>query len=134
MTANNFLSGRAEALADPAPRSARDTTFDDSGFVLDDAGFDGGQLDREERAALRRVQGLSTELEDITEVEYRQLRLERVVLAGVWTEGTADDAENSIRELAALAETAGSTVLEGVVQRPQKPDPATWLGKGKALE
>src|SRR6478609_5199181 len=96
--------------------------------------YDGDQLDREERAALRRVQGLSTELEDITEVEYRQLRLERVVLAGVWTEGTADDAENSIRELAALAETAGSTVLEGVVQRRQKPDPATWLGKGKAIE
>ncbi len=96
--------------------------------------YDGDQLDREERAALRRVQGLSTELEDITEVEYRQLRLERVVLAGVWTEGTSEDAENSIRELAALAETAGSTVLEGVLQRRQRPDPATYLGKGKALE
>ena len=96
--------------------------------------YDGDQLEREERAALRRVQGLSTELEDITEVEYRQLRLERVVLAAVWTEGTADDAENSIRELAALAETAGSTVLEGVIQRRQKPDPATYLGKGKAIE
>src|SRR5689334_15013873 len=78
--------------------------------------YDGDQFEREERAALRRVQGLSTELEDITEVEYRQLRLERVVLAGVWTEGSAEDAENSIRELAALAETAGSTVLEGVIQ------------------
>ncbi|MBP8838633.1 MAG: GTPase HflX, partial [Dermatophilaceae bacterium] len=75
--------------------------------------FDGDQLDREERAALRRVAGLSTELEDVTEVEYRQLRLERVVLAAVWTEGTVQDAENSIRELAALAETAGSTVLDG---------------------
>ena len=96
--------------------------------------YDGDQLDREERAALRRVAGLSTELEDITEVEYRQLRLERVVLAGVWTEGTADDAENSMRELAALAETAGSTVLEGCLQRRQQPDPATYLGKGKAIE
>src|SRR6478736_1647122 len=134
MTAKNFLSGRAEALADPAPRSARDTTFDDSGFVLDDAGFDGDQLDREERAALRRVSGLSTELEDVTEVEYRQLRLERVVLAAVWSEGTADDAENSMRELAALAETAGSEVLAGVVQRRANPDPATYLGKGKAVE
>src|SRR6476620_1677406 len=134
MTANHFLSGRAEALADPAPRSARDTTFDDSGFVLDDAGFDGDQLDREERAALRRVSGLSTELEDVTEVEYRQLRLERVVPAAVWSEGTADDAENSMRELAALAETAGSEVLAGVVQRRSNPDPATYLGKGKAAE
>ncbi len=78
--------------------------------------------------------GLSTELEDITEVEYRQLRLERVVLAGVWTEGTAEDAENSMRELAALAETAGSTVLEGLIQRRQRPDVSSYLGKGKAIE
>jgi GTP-binding protein HflX len=120
----DLFATRADALAEDAHETA------DTAYPL----YDGDQLDREERAALRRVQGLSTELEDITEVEYRQLRLERVVLAGVWTEGTADDAENSIRELAALAETAGSTVLEGVVQRRQKPDPATWLGKGKALE
>ena len=66
---------------------------------------------------------LSTELEDVTEVEYRQLRLERVVLAGLWAEGTLADAENSLRELAALAETAGSEVLDGMVQRRAKPDP-----------
>ena len=100
----------------------------------DDYSYDGDQLDREERAALRRVSGLSTELEDVTEVEYRQLRLERVVLAAVWTEGTLADAENSLRELAALAETACSTVLDGVIQRRQHPDPATFLGKGKAME
>lgn len=58
---------------------------------------DGDQFDRSERAALRRVAGLSTELEDVTEVEYRQLRLERVVLVGVWTTGTAQDSENSSR-------------------------------------
>src|SRR6476661_5203606 len=119
----DLFATRAEALAAEADGQ-------DVAYPL----HDGDQLDREERAALRRVQGLSTELEDITEVEYRQLRLERVVLAGVWTDGSADDAENSIRELAALAETAGSTVLEGVIQRRQRPDPATWLGKGKALE
>ena len=96
--------------------------------------YDGDQFDREERAALRRVAGLSTELEDVSEVEYRQLRLERVVLAGVWTEGTVRDAENSMLELAALAETAGSTVLDGVLQHRQKPDPATYLGSGKAVE
>jgi len=96
--------------------------------------YDGEQQDLEERRALRRVAGLSTELEDVTEVEYRQLRLERVVLAGLWTEGTAEDAENSLRELAALAETAGSEVLDGVVQRRLKPDPGTFLGSGKAQE
>ena len=37
-------------------------------------------LELEERRALRRVAGISTELADVTEVEYRQLRLERVVL------------------------------------------------------
>ncbi|TDD66768.1 GTPase HflX [Actinomadura rubrisoli] len=93
-----------------------------------------GELDLEDRRALRRVAGLSTELTDVTEVEYRALRLERVVLVGVWTEGTAAMAENSLRELALLAETAGSEVLEGLVQRRSRPDPATYIGSGKAAE
>src|SRR5690348_2662633 len=96
--------------------------------------YDGDQEDLAERRALGRTAGLSTELEDVTEVEYRQLRLERVVLAGLWTEGTLADAENSLRELAALAETAGSEVLDGIVQRRMKPDPGTFLGSGKAIE
>lgn len=95
---------------------------------------DGDQLDREERAGLRRIAGLSTELEDVTEVENRQLRLERVVLVGLWTSGTVEEAEISLRELAALAETAGSQVLDGVIQRRQKPDPGTYLGSGKAQQ
>ncbi|MET7799471.1 GTPase HflX [Streptomyces decoyicus] len=95
---------------------------------------DGDQYDRSARAALRRVAGLSTELEDVTEVEYRQLRLERVVLVGVWTTGTVQEAENSLAELSALAETAGAMVLDGVIQRRDKPDPATYIGSGKALE
>ncbi len=93
-----------------------------------------GELELEERHALRRVAGLSTELTDITEVEYRQLRLERVVLVGVWTEGTSTDADNSLIELAALAETAGSQVLEGLIQRRSRPDPATFVGRGKVDE
>ncbi|WP_424638183.1 GTPase HflX [Embleya sp. AB8] len=96
--------------------------------------YDGDQFDREERSALRRIAGLSTELTDVTEVEYRQLRLERVVLVGVWTDGTAADAEYSLKELAALAETAGSQVLDGLIQRRDKPDPATYIGSGKARE
>lgn len=93
-----------------------------------------GELALEDRASLRRVAGLSTELADVSEVEYRQLRLERVVLVGVWTDGTAADADASMAELAALAETAGSEVLEGLVQRRDKPDPSTYIGSGKALE
>jgi GTP-binding protein HflX len=90
-----------------------------------------GAQELAERHALRRVASLRTELEDITEVEYRQLRLEKVVLVGVWTEGSVTDAENSMAELALLAETAGSEVLEAVFQRRQKPDPATYIGRGK---
>src|SRR5499425_563253 len=93
-----------------------------------------GDLDLADRHALRRVAGLSTELTDVTEVEYRALRLERVVLVGVWTEGTQESAENSLRELSRLAETAGSVVLAGLVQRRGKPDPATYIGAGKARE
>ncbi|HYQ31848.1 MAG TPA: GTPase HflX [Lapillicoccus sp.] len=125
---SELLAERAEALA------AEADAYQPNRLEDDELGHDGEQLDREERAALRRVSGLSTELEDITEVEYRQLRLERVVLAAVWTEGTLEDAENSVRELAALAETAGSDVLDGVIQRRQRPDTATYLGKGKAQE
>ncbi len=92
------------------------------------------QQDLADRQALRRVTGLSTELEDVSEVEYRRLRLERVVLAGLWTSGNVADAEVSLHELAALAETAGSVVLDGVLQRRENPDPSTFLGSGKAEE
>ena len=93
-----------------------------------------GEQALDDRAALRRVAGLSTELADVTEVEYRQLRLERVVLVGVWTDGSAADADASLAELAALAETAGSAVLEGLIQRRDKPDASTYIGSGKAAE
>jgi GTP-binding protein HflX len=93
-----------------------------------------GDLDLADRQALRRVRGLSTELHDVTEVEYRALRLERVVLIGVWTDGDVARAENSLRELSLLAETAGSEVLEALMQRRGTPDPATYVGSGKAVE
>ncbi len=101
---------------------------------VDDASLTTGALDLADRLSLRRVAGLSTELEDVSEVEYRRLRLERVVLVGVWTEGSAADATNSLAELAALAETAGSQVLEALVQRRTTPDPATFVGSGKVAE
>jgi GTPase len=96
--------------------------------------FDGSQQDLADRRSLRRVAGLSTELADITEVEYRQLLLERVVLVSVWTSGNEVTAENSIAELKALAETAGSQVVEGLIQRRDRPDPATYIGRGKVAE
>ncbi|WP_062318376.1 GTPase HflX [Demequina maris] len=124
-------TSRADAVIDRV-LSRAGTAVAEGGTAATD--YDGDQYDREERAALRRVQNLSTELEDITEVEYRQLRLEKVVLVGQWSHGSAEDAEISLRELAALAETAGSEVLDGVLQRRPHPDPATYIGKGKARE
>lgn len=96
--------------------------------------FESTQLALQDRQALRRVQGISTELIDISEAEYRRLQLERVILVGVWTSGTAQDAENSMTELASLAETAGSQVLDALIQRRDKADPATFIGSGKVAE
>ena len=113
-------------------------------------GLDDGALEREARAARRRVAGLSTELEDVSEVEYRQVRLEKVVLVGLELprpHGPAtgapggsgqvrdtQDADTSLRDLAALAQTAGSEVLDALIQKRDHPDPATYLGSGKARE
>src|SRR6266704_2697306 len=104
------------------------TVFDEQPYL------DLSNLDLEERHALRRVAGLSTELQDLSEVEYRALRLERVVLIGVWAEGSLASAENSLRELSRLAETAGSEVLDGLIQRRSRIDAATYVGSGKARE
>src|SRR6187200_483871 len=106
---------RVEPVVDPDDRL--DEHFEDLADDLAEDPIDGDQYDLADRQALRRVAGLSTELQDVTEVEYRQLRLERVVLIGVWTEGTQADADRSLAELAALAETAGSEVLDGLIQR-----------------
>ena len=131
---------KAETESGPARRAA----FDGSGAqALLSGGIrgdrrdddrDGDQFDREDRQALRRVAGLSTELEDVTEVEYRQLRIERVVLIGIYPQGGVVEAENSLRELFALSETAGAVVLDGLLQKRPHPDPSTYFGKGKADE
>ena len=75
-------------------------------------------------------------MQDVTEVEYRKVRLERVVLVGVWSSAvtTQAQAEESLRELAALAETAGAEVCDGLLQHRYRPDAATYVGSGKAKE
>jgi len=136
-----------ESLLDRVLRSSeanrsRTTMFHDerraSALQSDDtishSDTDGLQLDREARRSLQHVDGLSTELEDVTEVEYRQVRLEKVVLIGVYAAGTIEDAENSMHELAALCETAGAAVLDGILQRRPHPDASTYLGRGKVEE
>jgi GTPase len=126
-----MTTSAAQPLSSSTPLDA-EVRLDDDLTPFHDQEGEGFEL--EERNALRRVAGIRTDLEDVTEVEYRQLRLERVVLIGVWTGGDVVDAENSLRELAALAETAGAEVLDGLMQRRDRPDPATYVGSGKARE
>ena len=60
---------------------------------------------------------------------------ERIVLVGVALNGAhPDDVEAGLDELALLVDTAGADVVARLVQRRQAPDPATYLGKGKAGE
>ncbi len=119
-----------DTLLAESARAAAEYDASEAGYL--DA--ENSQHDLQDRQALRRVAGLSTELQDISEAEYRQLRLEKVVLVGVWTEGTALDAENSMKELAALAETAGSQVMEALIQRRDRADTSTFIGSGKVVE
>ena len=117
----------AEAFRHNAPPVARDS-----------ADPTVGSLDLAERNAFRRVirdtDIRSEEQEDGYEVEYRKLRLEQVVLIGVWTEGTTAEVEANMNELAALAETAGADVVEMLYQKRDKPDPGTYIGSGKVSE
>ena len=60
---------------------------------------------------------------------------ERIVLAGVTLPpSTEEDTEAGLDELEALVDTAGADVVDRVVQRRQTPDPATYIGRGKAGE
>jgi len=62
-------------------------------------------------------------------------RRERIVLVGVAVPPTTlDDAEASLDELSALIDTAGADEVERILQRRESPDPATFVGKGKAEE
>ncbi len=60
---------------------------------------------------------------------------ERAVLADVLPPGPVGwQEEEALDELASLARTAGVTVAARLVQRRQRPDPATFIGKGKTQE
>ncbi|WP_317643672.1 GTPase HflX [Bombiscardovia apis] len=117
-----LLEGQSQVLLDESGEQAR---------LREDEAWQ----ERERRNLFKHVEGLG-ELEDITEVEYRKVRLERVVLVGVYSSAqtSPDEAEESLRELAALAQTAGAEVLDGLLQQRDRPDAATYVGSGKAKE
>ncbi|HOK71268.1 MAG TPA: GTPase HflX [Bacillota bacterium] len=61
--------------------------------------------------------------------------MERAVLVGLETAApSAWNIEDSIGELAHLTETAGAAVVATVIQKKGKPDPAYYVGEGKARE
>lgn len=137
-----FLTQQFDSETSSNANTTAGVLTDHSDVLLDDSGSEGGSRhddvqwqEREERNALRHVAGLG-ELEDVTQVEYRKVRLERVVLVGVWSGAvtTQAAAEESMRELAALAQTAGAEVCDAVLQQRYKPDAATYIGSGKAKE
>ncbi len=60
---------------------------------------------------------------------------EKIVLVGVTIPpATVDETEASVDELAQLVDTAGADEVARVYQRRDAPDPATYVGKGKAQE
>ncbi len=59
---------------------------------------------------------------------------EKALLIGVVQRGQrVADVEDSLNELAQLSSTAGAEVAERMICRQIKPNPATFIGKGKAL-
>lgn len=130
---------------DPAARPSVETDLESvrHGASSVDPGSDAqqpttGELDLEARTSLRNLtRGANihtTEQSDGYDVEYRKLRLERVILVGVWTEGTTSEIEATMAELKALAETAGSEVVDTVYQKRDRPDAGTFIGSGKVRE
>jgi len=60
-------------------------------------------------------------------------KTERAALVGLTTgAGRRIDADHSLDELAGLADAAGAVVVLRVLQERPKPDPATFIGSGKA--
>lgn len=76
---------------------------------------------------------------DITQSRDRSIetgvRPERAGIVGCYPSSrTRVRAEDSLQELHALAEAAGAKVVEHVLQERPKPDPAFFIGRGKAEE
>ncbi len=74
----------------------------------------------------------------LREIELTELRLEKaeklldVVEHAEKALLVSTDSDTSLDELNALATTAGAIVVSRVLQKRQKPDPATFIGRGKA--
>ena len=76
----------------------------------------------------------------MNEIEQAEVRVKEAIARGGIVEQSekamliSTDSEESLEELASLAETAGAMVITRVMQNRLKPDPATFIGSGKAEE
>ncbi|MDR9415168.1 MAG: GTPase HflX [Gracilimonas sp.] len=71
----------------------------------------------------------------LDDVNNSDLEKERVALVGLYgPETTRFQAEEYLEELALLADTAGATPIEKILQNKTHPDPSTYIGKGKLNE
>ncbi|MEX2256364.1 MAG: GTPase HflX [Acidimicrobiia bacterium] len=69
-----------------------------------------------------------------TEIDLEVLQ-QRALLVGTGVGARSlEEAETSLEELALLTDTAGALPVESVLQRRDRPDPATYVGRGKAEE
>jgi GTP-binding protein HflX len=59
---------------------------------------------------------------------------ERAILVGLEMPGAVRSYRPPLQELAQLADTAGADAVEYVIQRRERPDPRTFIGRGKAEE
>lgn len=89
-----------------------------------------GQIEREIRKGSART---TFDDSEIQEVEYRRVQLEKAYLIGIYQQDRSG-AQISLSELAALADTAGAKVVGSALQKRITPDPATFIGRGKAQE
>jgi GTPase len=69
-----------------------------------------------------------------TEVDLGRVQQRALLVGTTYATGTIEEAEISLEELALLADTAGVEPVHAEVQRRTTPDPATYIGKGKAAE
>ncbi len=69
-----------------------------------------------------------------TEVDLGRVRQRALLIGTTYGTDTVEEAEVSLDELALLADTAGADPVHTELQRRRTPDPATYIGKGKAEE
>lgn len=79
------------------------------------------------------IQSLEEEVSRSRHVRNPRDQRDRAILVGV-TSGSAASAQESVDELRELAHSAGVVVLDSVVQRRQKLDPRSLVGRGKLDE